>query len=56
MGSIPFLESLVQYYFPRLDVSALDDDELAVKIAHMYKIRQMEAVSSADKILKSFFS
>lgn len=50
-----FLLSLVEYYFPRLDVSVLDDEELAVKIAHLLRIRQMERVSAIDSVLKNLF-
>jgi hypothetical protein len=33
---------MLEYYFRGLDVSSLSDQEFAMKVAHLLKIRQME--------------
>lgn len=42
------LETMVEYYTGR-DASSLSDDQLALKLAHILKIRKMEADASKLK-------
>jgi hypothetical protein len=41
---IGFFETMVEYYTGR-DASAMSDDQLAMKLAHILSIRKMEADS-----------
>jgi hypothetical protein len=45
---VGFFETLVEYYTGR-DASAMSDDQLAMKLAHILKIRKMEADSFNTK-------
>lgn len=49
-----FLETMVEYYTGR-DASQLTDDALAMKLAHIYRIRRMEAENGYGKILNQLF-
>jgi hypothetical protein len=56
-SSIHFLNTMLEYYFQGLDVSSLTDREWTLKLAHLLKIRQMEAegqiAQTLNKILRS---
>lgn len=49
-----FLETLVEYYTGR-DASQLSDDALALKLAHITRIRKMEAENGYGKHLNGLF-
>lgn len=45
-----FLETIVEYYTGR-DASQLSDDALVMKLAHINRIRKMEAENENSKLL-----
>jgi len=49
-----FLETIVEYYTGR-DASHLSDEALALKLAHINKLRKIEANESTGKVLNSLF-
>jgi hypothetical protein len=53
MSNIGFLETMLQYYLPGLEVSSLDDDEFANKIGWLFQIRQMEKVDQISSVIKN---
>ena len=48
-----FFETMVEYYTGR-DASLLTDEQLAIKIHHLAKIRKMEGKDSVSEILQNF--
>jgi hypothetical protein len=49
-----FLETIVEYYTGR-DASHLTDEALAIKLAHISKIRRIEAEESNGKVINRLF-
>lgn len=55
MNSIGFLETLLQYYLPGLDVSSLSETEFINKTAWLLRIRELEKENQVEATLKKLF-
>jgi hypothetical protein len=50
-----FFETIIEYYTGR-DASLMSEDELAIKTAHIMRIRQMESEESLNKQLQALLN
>ena len=50
-----FFETIVEYY-TGLDASLLSEDKLAMKVAHIQRIRQLEKEETIDKQLQAMLN
>jgi hypothetical protein len=55
MTDTGFLETLLEYYLPGLDVSLLTDEQMAAKLGWLFKIRQMEREDQAVNVMNNLF-
>ena len=56
VNDVRFFNTMLEYYLPRLDVSNLSDAAYSLKIAHLLKIRQMEAAGQVENVLSKLLT